>query len=80
MLYQFLLMRRPEIRPVCGDKMKIKSEYSILSECITRGIDYGYSRAYKHTDKPSEETIKNEIYNAVTNEVCEYFSFEENYE
>ena len=60
--------------------MKIKSEYTILSECIERGIDYGYARAYKHVDDPSELEIKKEIYNAITNEICEYFSFEENYE
>jgi hypothetical protein len=58
--------------------MKIRSEYAILSECIDRGINLGWNRAHKHVEDPSEEVIKNAIYDAVTSEITEYFSFEEN--
>ena len=30
------------------------NEYKILEECVERGVDYGYQRAFKHTDNPSE--------------------------
>jgi len=61
--------------------MRIKSEYNILSECVERGIDAGYSKARKHLDDPTENELKRYIYDAVTLEICEYFTFDkENYE
>jgi len=60
--------------------MKIKSEYTILSECIERGIEMGFNRAHKHNDNPGDHEIKTQVYDAVTSEIAEYFTFEENYE
>lgn len=57
--------------------MKIKSEYTIFEECVERGINLGYTRAHKYTDEPSPNTIKDEILQAVTFEVSEYFLFDE---
>jgi len=51
--------------------------YKILSRCVEEGIDLGWGRAHKHTDKPSEESIKNYIEECIINEVCEYFKFNE---
>lgn len=56
--------------------MKIRSEYTILAECIERGIELGYNRAYKYADNPSPTTFKNAIYDAVTTEISEYFTFD----
>lgn len=56
--------------------MKIINEYKIMSECVERGVEYGYMRAYKHNDDPSEEFIKNEIMEHVMNEICEMFGFD----
>lgn len=58
--------------------MKPKT-YLILSECIERGIDRGWNRAYKHDENPSEDHIKNQIYEYVINEICEYFDFPSNH-
>ena len=52
-------------------------EYAVLSECIERGINTGYNRAYKHTDTPTWEYMNAEIYKAIMNEVSDYFVFEE---
>ena len=62
--------------------MKIRSEYAILSECIERGVEFGYARAHKYEDNPGSGTLKTAIYEAVTNEISEYFYFdnEENIE
>jgi hypothetical protein len=57
--------------------MKAK-EYRIITDCIERGVEYGYNRAYKHgCDAPTVETLKAEIERAVINEICEYFNFED---
>ena len=47
----------------------------ILSECIENGLRYGYSRAHKHTDQPSQETITQAMDRAIWNEIDEHFSF-----
>jgi hypothetical protein len=60
--------------------MKIRSEYTILTECIWGGINLGWNHAHKHVEDPSEEIIKKAIYDAVTSEIAEYFSFEETLE
>jgi len=34
------------------------NEYLVLSECVEEGIAYGWMRAHKHVENPSEESIK----------------------
>jgi hypothetical protein len=55
-------------------KLKVNT-YAVLSECIEIGIDRGMSRAYKHTDDPSEEYIKEQILHYIMLQVCEKFKF-----
>lgn len=68
--------------------MKAK-EYIIFSEAVETGINIGWNRAFKHVDLTQEQRklldkleqqIKDEIYQAVTGQVCEYFIFEDNEE
>ena len=68
--------------------MKAK-EYIIFSEAVEAGINIGWNRAFKHVDLTQEQRklldkleqqIKDEIYQAVTGQVCEYFIFEDNEE
>jgi hypothetical protein len=54
--------------------MQVK-EYTVLTDCVERGVDYGMTRAYKHTDTPTTEYIKNQIVDAVLLEISEYFTF-----
>jgi hypothetical protein len=54
--------------------MKAK-EYFLIDRCIEDGIIMGWNRAHKHTDTPSEDQIKQAIHLAVTNEICEWFTF-----
>ena len=51
--------------------------YDVLHRAIEEGIDYGWHRARKHTDEPSEETIKSEIMCAVLNSILEVFKCED---
>ena len=56
--------------------MKAK-EYNVVEMAVRTGVEYGYNRAHKHTDSPSENDIKEAIIKAVMDDICEWFIFEE---
>ena len=56
--------------------MKAK-EYNLITQCVETGVMLGWNRAHKHTDTPDPDTIRNAIEQAVLNEICEWFDFEE---
>jgi len=56
--------------------MRVK-EYTVLTDCVERGVAFGMSRAYKHSDTPTLDYIKRQIEDAVLLEICEYFNFKE---
>lgn len=56
--------------------MKANS-YVILSRAVEHGIDYGYRRAHKHVDAPSEQALCDAIAQAVMSAVCEVFTFDD---
>lgn len=55
--------------------MKVRV-YPVLRDAIEAGVIYGWTRAHKHTQDPDEYTIKDAIEEAVVNEICERFSFD----
>ncbi len=61
--------------PVDGG-MRVRT-WTVLSDCVEDGIGYGWQRAHKHTDKPDEDALKEAIYDAVTGEISQYFSFDD---
>ena len=56
--------------------MQVK-EYTVLTDCVERGVAYGMARAYKHSDTPLPEYINQQIADAVLLEICEYFNFDD---
>ncbi len=50
--------------------------YQIIQECVERGVEAGYQRAFKHSDSPDESVIKEEIERYVMLDICSYFNFE----
>ena len=58
--------------------MQVK-EYTVLTDCVERGVAFGLARAYKHNDTPTLDYIKGQIEDAVLLEICEYFNFKEEY-
>lgn len=52
-------------------------DFKILVRCVEDGVAYGYSRAHKHTDTPTDEVVRDQIENAVIDEICEWFYFDE---
>lgn len=51
--------------------------YRVMEECVERGIAYGYRRAFKHTETPDEDAIKEAVQMAIMNELVEWFRFGE---
>ncbi len=56
--------------------MKAK-EYNLIAHCVETGVMLGWNRAHKHTGTPDPEAIRDAIEQAVLNEICEWFNFEE---
>ena len=51
--------------------------YKLLMRCIEDGIEYGWNRAHKHDPTPDHGFIKMQIEEAIKNEICEWFEFNE---
>lgn len=52
-------------------------EYLVLQMCIENGVTRGYFRAHKHTDTPDEAQMLDALYQAVMEEIHEWFEFPE---
>lgn len=50
--------------------------YKLIEHCVETGVAYGLTRAYKHTDKPTAEQVREKIRQAIMNEICEWFKFD----
>ncbi len=50
--------------------------YLIIQRAIEEGIDYGYSRAHKHTSEPKESDLKEEIERAIMIALDEILDFD----
>lgn len=68
----------PTAKPPSPDVSTMKPKFfNLLEKAIEEGIDYGWRRAHKHSDSPSEGVIKEEISNAIFSSLHDYFTFDE---
>ena len=49
----------------------------VLETAIKQGVSYGYSRAHKHVENPTEGAIIDSIVEQVINSLDDWFEFEE---
>jgi len=49
--------------------------YKVIDDVVDRAIRYGYNRAHKHVENPTEDLMIEEIHRAVMNELCEILQF-----
>ena len=52
------------------------NDYLVMERAVEEGISYGYMRAYKYTDTPTPEMVKDAIRQSVMNEICDWFKFQ----
>ena len=50
----------------------------VLEMAISEGVSYGYKRAHKHVENPTEGAIIDSICENVMDCIYEWFDFEEN--
>lgn len=56
--------------------MRVKT-YSILERAVEEGVQRGWNRAHKYVENPTEETVRQEILQAVMGSICEVFNFDD---
>lgn len=57
-----------------GVNVKINA-YEVINRAVDDGVSYGFMRAFKHTDKPTNEHIMEEINNAIMGSLCDVLIF-----
>ena len=51
--------------------------HKILEIAVEQGVSYGYRRAHKHIENPTEGAIIDNVVEQVMNSLDEYFTFED---
>ena len=51
--------------------------YGIISDAVDDAVAYGWRRAHKYSETPSEEAVHQEIHTAVMNSLCGILKFHE---
>lgn len=51
--------------------------HKVLETAVEQGVSYGYRRAHKHIENPTEGAIIDSIVEQVMNSLDEWFDFEE---
>lgn len=59
-------------------RVKINA-YKVIDDVVDRAVRYGYIRAHKYVDNPTEDTMVNEIHKAIMNELCEILQFDDDF-
>jgi len=61
-----------------GDAWEMKAkEYNLIAQCVETGVMVGWNRAHEHTETPEPYYIHKHIQEAVLNQICHWFDFEE---
>lgn len=55
--------------------MRVKS-YRVLQRALEEGFEWGWQRAHKHTDKPTEAMIRENVLREIGNAIDEVFHFD----
>lgn len=56
------------------------NEYRVMEQAVEEGVKYGFAKAYKYHDAPSEDHVKEAVMDAVMSSICDWFHFSSNSE
>lgn len=51
--------------------------YALVERCVCDGVNIGIARARKHSDKPTDDQLRAHIEQAIIDQFCEWFSFDD---
>lgn len=52
------------------------NEYLVMNQAVEEGVAYGWMRAHKHVENPTEDQIKDAIVEGVMSTICQWFMFD----
>lgn len=52
------------------------NEYLVMNQAVEDGVAYGWMRAHKHVENPTEDQIKDAIVEGVMSTICQWFMFD----
>lgn len=69
-------MAKAKLRAKAATGLKVKAViklngWEILSRAVEQGLMWGWNRAHKHEDNPSEDAIKQAMHDAIMSEIGE---------
>lgn len=53
------------------------NSYKLMCRAVEEGMAYGWRKAHKHDDNPDEDVLKCTLEEAIINEMCEWFNFDD---
>lgn len=62
-------------RPVRKTGLRVRA-YDVLTRAVEEGVAAGYAHAHKYVRRPTEDVLKERIYDAVMNAIAEVFDFD----
>lgn len=51
--------------------------YKLMCRAVEEGMAHGWRKVHKHNDNPDEDLLLCTLEEAVTNELCEWFNFDD---
>lgn len=51
--------------------------FKIVSDAVFEGAQFGVNRAFKHTNKPTLESIVSSVHDEVMNALCDVLQFDD---
>jgi hypothetical protein len=68
-------MSKPQMKSKITGTVKIKI-YEVVRRAVEDGVARGWQRAHKHTETPPQETIIENVIEAIMGDICEVLDFE----
>jgi len=71
-------MKLPRWLKICirGQSIRVRA-YPVMEQAVEDGVIWGWQRAHKYVRRPTEDQIKDAMFEETMREIAEAFDFEE---